>query len=65
MDPLCLLCFRDFLCHTVLNVHCSLEVTCWERADLLALLCVLFFLVFCHYPIWRPGSDVVLHCIDS
>ena len=27
-------------------VPCSLVVTCWERADLLAAVCV----VFCHFP---------------
>ena len=44
MDPLCYLCLV-FVCHTVLSVPCSLVVTCWERADLLALLYVMF-LVF-------------------
>ena len=28
------------------SVLCSLVVTCWERADLLAVVCV----VFCHFP---------------
>ena len=28
---------------SVMFVYCSLVVTCWERADLLALLCVTFF----------------------
>ena len=23
------------------------------------------FLCFCHFPIWCPGSGVVLYCIDS
>ena len=27
--------------------------------------CVLNFLVFCHFPIWSPGSGMVLDCIDS
>ena len=26
-------------------------VTCWEKADLLALLCVMFFLCFLYFPI--------------
>ena len=34
------------LCHAVLSVYCSLVVTCWERADLLALLYVMFSCVF-------------------
>ena len=34
------------VCHAFLSVHCSLVVTCWERADLLALLYVMFYCVF-------------------
>ena len=34
----CLSCF--------LSVFCGLVVTCWEKADLLALLCVMFSCVF-------------------
>ena len=41
---------RVFLCHTVLSVPCSLVVTCWERADLLALLCVMFSCDFVTFP---------------
>ena len=25
----------------------------------------MWFLVFCHFPMWWPGSGVVLDCIDS
>ena len=32
--------------YDVFSVLCSLVVTCWERADLLAAVCV----VFCHFP---------------
>ena len=39
------------VCHTVMSVSCSLMVTCWESADLLALLFVLFSLCYCHLPI--------------
>ena len=50
----------------VMSVSCSLVVICWERADLLARLYLMFsFVVFCHFPIWCPGSGVVLNCIDS
>ena len=42
MDPALLFVFRP----TVLSVPCSLVVTCWERADLLALLYVIFPCVF-------------------
>ena len=34
------------VCHAFLSVHCSLVVTNWERAGLLALLCVVFCCVF-------------------
>ena len=39
--------FRVCLCHdTVFSIPCSLVVTCLERADLMVLLCVMFFCVF-------------------
>ena len=31
------------VCCAILSVPCSLEVTCWERADLLAVVCVVTF----------------------
>ena len=34
------------VCCAVDSVPCSLVVTCWERADLLAVV----FVVFCHFP---------------
>ena len=34
MDPLCVLCLVFLMCA---SVHCCFVVTCWERADLLAL----------------------------
>ena len=50
--------------HAFASVHCCLVVTCWERADLMALVCGLK-LCFCWFPMWFPGSGVVLDCIDS
>ena len=47
------------LCHTVMSVSCCLVVTCWERADLLAFLYVMFSWFFCHFPIQCPGSGVL------
>ena len=38
------------VCRAFLSVHCSLVVTCWERADLLALLYVMFYFVFVTFP---------------
>ena len=51
------LVFAMFLCASV--YMCSV-VTCWERADLLALVSVSLSLSH-----WYPGSGVVLDCIDS
>ena len=39
-----------FVGHTVLPVPCSFEVTCWEWADLLAHLYVMFSCVFVILP---------------
>ena len=45
MDPFCYVCFV-FVCQAVLSVPYSLVVTCWERADILVLLYVMFSCVF-------------------
>ena len=45
MDPFCYKCFI-FVYHTVLSVTCSLAAICWERADLFALLYVMFSCAF-------------------
>ena len=34
------------VCFAVMSVPCSPVVTCWERADLLAVV----FVVLCHFP---------------
>ena len=34
----------------VLSVLCSLVIPTWEKEDILAVVCVGFFLVFCHFP---------------
>ena len=45
------------------SVYMCFVVTCWERADLLALVCgVQLSLSLSH---WYPGSGVVLDSIDS
>ena len=56
--------FLYCLCHAFASAHCCLVVTCWEKADLLALVCGVK-LGGCYFPMWYPGSDVVLDCIDS
>ena len=62
MDLLCFFClvFAMPLCA---SVYMCLVVTCWERADLLALVCGLT--VSSSLSHWYPGSGVVLDCIDS
>ena len=52
------------VCHAVASVYCCLVVTGWGRADLLAHVCDVK-LCFCHFPMWYPGSGVVLDCINS
>ena len=42
--------FMLCVCHASLSLRCSLMVICWERADLLALLCVMFLCVFVTFP---------------
>ena len=62
MDLLCffLSCVCDVLCA---SVYMCFVVTCWERADLLALVCVSSVSLSLSH--WYPGSGVVLDCIDS
>ena len=63
MDHSCYFChvFVMLLCA---SVYCCLVVTCWERADLLALVCDVYLFVFLLTHRY-PGSDEVLDCIDS
>ena len=56
--------FMSCVCHAFVSVQCCLVVTCWERADLLALVCDVK-LCFFHFLMWYRGSGVVLDCIDS
>ena len=51
-------------CHPFGSVHCSLVVTCWERADLLTLVGDVYC-IFCYFPMWYPGSGEVLDCFVS
>ena len=45
------------------SVYMCFVVTCWKRADLLALVCDLT--VSLSLSQWYPGSGVVLDCINS
>ena len=53
MDHLCLFA----------SVYCCLGVTCWGRADLLALVGDVY--CYCYFPVWYPGSVLVLDGIAS
>ena len=55
------------LCYIVLSVSCCLVVTCWERADFLALLYVIFPCVFVTFPYGILGRMcyLIVDCIDS
>ena len=64
MDHFFLL-FMFRVCHAFLSVHCSLVVTCWENGCPLDSLVCGVLLCFCRFPMWCPGSGVVLDCIDS
>ena len=47
------------------SVYMCFGVTCWERADLLALVFGVYY-EFVTFPLVQyPGSGVVLDCIDS
>ena len=61
MDPFCYL-FR--VCHAFLSVHCSLVVTCWERANLFTLVFVMLSCVLSLSHVC-PVSGAVLDCINS
>ena len=39
------------VCHALVSVHCCLVVTCWERADLIALVCD----VYCDFVSFQFG----------
>ena len=56
MDPFCLFMFQVCLYYIVLTVPCSLVITCWERPDLLALLCVMLSCVFVTNPYGVSGQ---------
>ena len=43
--------FMSCVCHAFASVHCCLVVTCWERVDLLALVCE----VYCVFGTFQCG----------
>ena len=62
MDHLCQLCLVFYTLSSLLIAAlwspAGSKLTSW-------LLFVMFKLCFCHFPMWYPGSGVVLDCIDS
>ena len=62
MDLLCCCSVLCLLCHGA-SVYMCFVVTCWERADLLALFGVSSVSLSLSH--WYPGSGVVLDCINS
>ena len=56
--------FVSCVSHAFASVHCCIVVTCWERADLLAIDGDVYC-IFCYFRMLYPGSGVVLDCIVS
>ena len=57
-----------YLCFVFVTFSCLLNAASWSPAGkglAFLLCCVWCFDVFCHFPMWRFGSGVVLDCIDS
>ena len=50
------------VCHAFLSVRCSLVVICWEQADLLTLLYMMFYCVFVTFTFTVLGQ--IFDCID-
>ena len=60
MDPFCYLCFVFAM------LSCLLIAALWSpvgKGLTSWLSCMGCVLVFCHFPMWCPGSGVVLDCI--
>ena len=51
--------FHNCICYAFLSVPCSLLITCLERADLLALLCVLFSCVIFPYAGFPQALEIM------
>ena len=61
MDLLCGLCL------VFVMLSCLFIAALWSpvRKGLTLWLLFVMFIVFCYFPIWYPGSGVVLDCIVS
>ena len=63
MDHLCFLCLV-FLDHAFASFHCCLVVTCWDKAEFLALVGEVYC-IFVNFLCGILTSGVVLDCIVS
>ena len=55
--------FMSCVCHALASVHCYPVFT--SREGLTSWPLFLMFIVIGYFPIWYPGTGVVLDCIDS
>ena len=62
MDHLCYLCLVFVMFSRLFIAALWSPEGKWT--DLLVLVCVVYR-DFCYFPIWYPGTGVVLDCIDS
>ena len=62
MDPFCYLCFLFVMLSCLFIVALrSPARKGWSHGSLVCDV----FLCFCHFPMWCPGSGMVLDCIDN
>ena len=62
MNHLCYLCLVFFM---LLRLFIAALRSPARKRGTSSLLFVMFLLCFCHFPMWYPGSGVVLDCINS
>ena len=61
--------FVFYVCHAALSVHYNIMVICWEMANLLALLYVMFSCVFVTFPccvlgqVWYLIASIPYICL--
>ena len=57
-----MLFFVSCVSHAFASVHCCLEVT--TEKGLTSWLLLGMFILFFYFPMWYPGSGVVLDCVS-
>ena len=53
------------LCFVFVMLSCLLSAVLWSPAGRGLTSCMWCFRYFCHFPMWCPGTSVVLDCINS